>query len=854
MTDQTSERDPVEALATEFVERIRRGEQPTVEEYATKHPALAEAINGLFPTIARMEQLKLSRERSSGAAASLGGPRPETLGDFRILREVGRGGMGIVYEAEQQSLGRRVAVKVLPQSSLRNPRLLQRFHREAQTAAGLHHTNVVPVFGVGEEGGNHYIVMQMITGVGLHEVLLQLAECGCLKAPGADGFAAVSGRDSTQRIMEASDAARLLVNSNIQHVAGRGRSVGSGPEVCDEAGKPNALLAEAPTDDFGPGTTSAVAARPAPPLSRKGQPVAPTDRLTIGPTYWRNVAYIGIQVADALSHAHERDVLHRDIKPSNLIIDRHGITWVTDFGLAKAMQDDSVSHTGDIVGTLRYMAPERFRGEADAHSDVYSLGLTLYEMLALRPAYGASDASSLMRKISEESPPRLASVAAGIPRDLETIVMKTIAREPAHRYQSAGDLADDLRLYLEDRPIRARRISPVEHLWRWCRRNRAVAGLVITALTLLVMVAVVASIGYIRTDRALSGQYVQRRKAVATSQLALEALDDIFEQFAPDRMSEIAEIALDDSSGNEIQFSVQPVLSKEAASLLERLLVFYDRLAAQGSSDADLYRKSADANRRVGDIRAASGQFEQAQAAYLKAIDMYERIAEHPSDDSSVAVEIARIYNNLGELQLPAGTPRAGRSFHMQALETLDRLARSSDAPPAVHYELARTCYSLGQSGGPPDMMFDAPSPPPDQPWVFRNDSPQDMRPDAPSDDPPWEPPFGVRDLRPTIPDTTRTNSICCEPSACWKNSPRSNRRFRTTSTCSLAATANCHRQCPSIRAAGSLNKLTARLRFWRNSPNDSPPCRSTNSILQKPIFRHLCSSKMGHLPLRKTS
>ena len=238
-------------------------------------------------------------------------------------------------------------------------------------------------------------------------------------------------------------------------------------------------------------------------MPRKGLPTDLTDLLRIGPTYWRNVARIGVQVADALNHAHERDVLHRDIKPSNLIIDRHGIAWVTDFGLAKAMQDDSVSRTGDIVGTLRYMAPERFHGEADARSDIYSLGLTLYEMLALRPAYEASDASSLMRKISEEPPPRLASVAAGIPRDLETIVMKAVAREPAHRYQSAGELADDLRRFLEDRPIRARRVSSVEHLWRWCRRNRAVAGLRATALTLLVLVAVVASIGYIRTNKAL---------------------------------------------------------------------------------------------------------------------------------------------------------------------------------------------------------------------------------------------------------------------------------------------------------------------------------------------------------------
>ena len=152
------------------------GNSPTVEEYATKHPALAEANQRTVPDDCPNGAAEVGQRALVGAATSLGGPRPETLGDFRILREVGRGGMGIVYEAEQQSLGRRVAVKVLPRTSLQNPRLLQRFHREAQTAAGLHHTNIVPVFGVGEEGDYHYIVMQMIPGVGLDEILLQLAK------------------------------------------------------------------------------------------------------------------------------------------------------------------------------------------------------------------------------------------------------------------------------------------------------------------------------------------------------------------------------------------------------------------------------------------------------------------------------------------------------------------------------------------------------------------------------------------------------------------------------------------------------------------------------------------------------
>ena len=168
---------------------------------------------------------------------------------------------------------------------------------------------------------------------------------------------------------------------------------------------------------------------------------------------------------------------------------------------------------------------------------------------------------------------------------------------------------------------------------------------------------------------------------------------------------------LADFSGSEIQMPVQPVLSKEAASLLERLLVFYDRLAAQGSDDADLRRKGADANRRVGDIRAALGQFEQAQTAFLAAIDSYRLIEERAPNDDSVAVEIARVYNNLGELQMPAGSPEMARSFHMQAFETLQSPAKAIDASPALRYEMARTCHALGRGGRPPDMAFGAPPP-----------------------------------------------------------------------------------------------------------------------------------------------
>src|SRR5262249_41489142 len=173
--------------------------------------------------------------------------------------------------------------------------------------------------------------------------------------------------------------------------------------------------------------------------------------------FYRSVARVGLQVAEALAYAHAQKVLHRDIKPSNLLLDLQGTIWVTDFGLAKEEESDDLTRTGDIVGTLRYMAPERFSGQADRRNDIYSLGMTLYELLTLRPAFEEVDRARLIERITREEPPRPRKIDTRIPRDLETIICKAIAKEPADRYATAAALADDFRRFLADRPIHARR-------------------------------------------------------------------------------------------------------------------------------------------------------------------------------------------------------------------------------------------------------------------------------------------------------------------------------------------------------------------------------------------------------------
>ncbi len=220
------------------------------------------------------------------------------------------------------------------------------------------------------------------------------------------------------------------------------------------------------------------------------------------PGYAVSVARVGVQVADALAYAHARHIIHRDVKPSNLLLDGSGVVWVADFGLAKT-DDEALTHTGDLVGTLRYMAPERFQGECDARADVYSLGLTLYEMLTLRPAFAAPDRVLLMEQVQSKSPPRPRSLDPRVPRDLETIVLKAIDKDPGRRYPSADEMADDLRRFLADVPVRARRSGLPERLWRWARRNRVVASLTAAVLLLVLMVAVGSTVAAVWLGRAL---------------------------------------------------------------------------------------------------------------------------------------------------------------------------------------------------------------------------------------------------------------------------------------------------------------------------------------------------------------
>ncbi len=427
----------VDRLAEEYVARERRGERPTIEEYVERHPDLAGPIRDVFPLLSVLEGLK----PAPGGPAGTRGPGPAPLsvparlGDYRLVREVGRGGMGIVYEAVQETLGRRVALKVLPPDWHPDTRSLERFRLEAHAAARLEHPHIVPVIGLGEEAGIHYYAMQFIEGHGLDAL-----------------------REHVRRLRDA--------RSDLTTAGAEGPG-GTGAEA-------ERLLA-APL----PGSSSGAAAT----VPAAGPPRRPRRYARRrGASPWHaNVARIGLMAAEALAHAHAHGVLHRDVKPSNLLLDAHGRVWITDFGLCKAEGSDALTRSKDVVGTLRYIPPERFHGEVDARGDVYGLGVTLYELLTLAPAFGAGDPRAVA------SVPRPRATDRTIPVDLERVVLKAMAPDPRARYPTADAFAADLGAFLHGRPIAARTLTAGYLLCVAMRRHRGLfAG---AALALLLAAA-----------------------------------------------------------------------------------------------------------------------------------------------------------------------------------------------------------------------------------------------------------------------------------------------------------------------------------------------------------------------------
>jgi eukaryotic-like serine/threonine-protein kinase len=549
MPDSEARSELVLELAEEFLERYRKGERPPLREYIDRHPELAAEIKEVFPAMAMMENIAVADE-SMGDSAVKAPQSPEVnltqLGDYRIIREIGRGGMGVVYEAEQVSLGRHVALKLLPNQALRDVKHKRRFEREARAAAKLHHTNIVPVFGVGDHDGVPYYVMQFIQGLGLDVVLNELNRLQPGTAPTPNGMPTAGEIRVARRDVTAVDVARSLMTGAFQQSSNH-----------DDVGDPNLRPALDVTADHR-APPSSIPSMPSSGSGRLSDSFAvasssitlpgssATGRKSAGrkQTYWQSVANIGRQVAEALEYAHKQGIQHRDVKPSNLLLDLHGTVWVTDFGLAKVVGAgaEDITHTGDLLGTLRYMPPEAFEGKTDARGDVYSLGLTLYELLAMRPAFGEKDRNKLIKQVTTGEPTPLEKARRDVPRDLVTIIQKAIAREPSRRYATAEELATDLQRFLDDEPIQARRQTQIERCVRWARHNPGIAMLG-GALTAVLVLATSASL-------IVAGRmsYLAQKETQAAAnermarQLAVEARErEAGERKRADKEAEIAQ-------------------------------------------------------------------------------------------------------------------------------------------------------------------------------------------------------------------------------------------------------------------------------------------------------------------------
>jgi serine/threonine protein kinase/WD40 repeat protein len=442
-----------------------------LERYASLYPELAAKLRELAEAI---EMLRAPFERIPETGTRPGAADgPERFGPYRVIRSIGRGGMGEVYEAVEEPLGRRVAVKTIRRRQTTNPSLLLRFDRERRTLARLHHTNIVPIFATGREGDLLYFAMPYLSGASLGQVIKTARSQGS------------SGAGLTSSSFE-----ELLKEAHSRSQAASEPPIAAGPT------RPG----EEPGDA---GRTPPESAAPATAMTSVDGP----DPHSLPKAYVRTAVQVMVVVAEGLHHAHQAGVIHRDLKPTNIMVEMDGHAWVLDFGLAavKAAADGGVpapmafpiavpapesdaSLTDGPVGTLPYMAPEQHQDakQADARSDVWGLGATLYELLTLRRPFATGKAVLE----TEPIPPR--RLNAGLDRDLEAVVLKALRKDPAHRYPTARALADDLNHWLRGEPVAARRAGPLRRAWLWARRNKGWAAALLTA------VAALTSAGFIR--------------------------------------------------------------------------------------------------------------------------------------------------------------------------------------------------------------------------------------------------------------------------------------------------------------------------------------------------------------------
>jgi serine/threonine protein kinase/tetratricopeptide (TPR) repeat protein len=616
----------------EYLASLEGGARLDPKVFAARFPELGEELYDHLMNLELMQRAA-SDMRPMACSNSLQ-LVAQTLGDFHILREVGRGGMGVVYEAVQLSLGRRVALKILAQSGEVDEKRLKRFKNEVLAAAQLHHPNIAPVYAVGCEGGLHYFAMQFIEGQTLAAVMALLRDRVAINLWCRTG----------------ADAPTVTLNHD-----------GSPPADAGDTPYPGPYGATTPDRDL-----------PAIELSNQ--------YCLHRRAYHRMVARIGIEAALALEHAHQLGVIHRDIKPGNLMLDHSGHLWVTDFGLARLASEVGPTVTGDFIGTLRYMSPEQAlarRGLLDQRTDIYSLGATLYELATLKPALTALDRAESFRQIAFEEPVLPRRLDRAIPIDLETILLKAMNKEPAGRYQTAQDLADDLNRFLEDQPVGARRPGAMQRMAKWCRRHRSV----VTATVAMAIIGLAFSAWFFWRGKK-EAEDLQRKqeeaawKAKLGIDIARQALDQMYEQ-------------------SQRWFRSEPWGAVDQSEFLKKAHSFYEELTREQYETPAGRFCCAQAHHRIGQIRLLIDT-DNAQGPVTEAIGLLNKLLKEYPNNLQYQCELAGCYITEGDvLERLMQFEQAEASF-LRARACLHKLGTGHRGAPKETEQMADCEYRLG--------------------------------------------------------------------------------------------------------------------------------------------------------------
>jgi tetratricopeptide (TPR) repeat protein len=578
-----------------YLHAAEAGQTPDRRQLLQRHPQLVVELNEFFAINDGFELLAAPlREAVQGVAGTTSAADRTVLadsplssetalpavGDYELLEEIGRGGMGVVYKARQRSLGRLVALKMIRGGPGASAADVARFRGEAETIASLNHDHIVAIYDVGEKDGRLYFTMKLIDGGSLD-------------------------RDRGRFRDDPRSAARLLAT-----------------------------------------------------------------------------------VARAVHHAHQRGVLHRDLKPSNILLEAGDKAYVTDFGLAKRLRghaspagEASLTHSGDVLGSPRYMAPEQTAGrkaEVTTATDVYGLGVVLYVLLTGQPPFAGEDLVALLEQVTtaEPKPPRLCN--RRVPGDLDTICLKCLQKEPGRRYGSAEALADDLERWLRGEPIRARPVARVERVWRWCRRNPALALLSVAAAAAVLVAVGVLLDSRVKIGRALQQEGRQRERAERSYRLAREGLEQCVQKVVDDPRLQ----------GGPLEDLRRSIREAEKA--------FYERFVDLQGSDPAFQLERARVYRRLAFLSQELGSKDEAIEHYRRAVAISSKLAADHAEVTEYQADLWTSYNNLGEMCRQAARMQEAEQPLQDALGVARALVRDHPEDIEYQFDLARNQINRG--------------------------------------------------------------------------------------------------------------------------------------------------------------